>query len=237
MLASKLIGFGKSDKPTRLGDYSYQRHVDWLKDLLRALDLSRITLFCQDWGALIGLRVAAEEESRFERIVVGNGALPTLDRDTRVPLSNAVAFLSWRLFASLSPWFPVASIVNSGCLRTLTSEERRAYDAPFPEDRAMAGARAFPRLVPISASDPAIGPNRAAWQILCRWSKPFLTVFSDGDPVTRGLEKNFQAKIPGAKHQPHTTSHAGHFLQEDAGPELAKTINAFIAATRRPEPG
>jgi haloalkane dehalogenase len=232
VVAPDLIGFGKSDKPTALRDYSYQRHVDWLKELVRALDLRRITLFCQDWGALIGLRVAAEEQARFDRVVVGNGALPALESSARVPLGAAAAFLTWRAFATYSPWFPISAIVDFGCRRPLSAEERRAYDAPFPERAARAGARAFPRLVPISRRDPSLEPNRAAWRVLRAWHKPFLTVFSDGDPITRGQERIFQAQVPGAKHQPHTTPHAGHFLQEDVGPELAETINSFIAATR-----
>jgi haloalkane dehalogenase len=231
VIAPDLIGFGKSDKPTARADYINPRHVDGIKAWVRALELGRIKQVCQDWGALIGLRVAAEEQERFDRIIVGNGALPAPGAAKgALTLPNALAFLSWRLFATYSPWFPISAIVNAGCRRTLSAEERRAYDAPFPEEEACAGARAFPRLVPISARDPAVEANRAAWDVLRTWQKPFLTVFSDGDPITRGLERTFQTRVPGARAQPHSTPHAGHFLQEDAGPELAETINRFIAA-------
>jgi haloalkane dehalogenase len=230
VVAPDLIGFGKSDKPASKGDYSYQRHVDWMTAFVEALDLREITLFCQDWGSLIGLRVAAEQEARFARIVVGNGALPTAGHDTRLGLLNIAAFLTWRTFATRSPVFPVSRIIETGCRRTLSAGERRAYDAPFPDSESKAGARAFPKLVPLSPRDPAIEPNRRAWEVLGRWEKPFLTVFSDGDPIMRGGEKLFQRHVPGAKGQPHYTPHGGHFLQEDAGPELAQKVNDLIAA-------
>jgi haloalkane dehalogenase len=231
VIAPDLVGFGKSDKPTDRRDYSYQRHVDWLAGFIRELDLSAITLFCQDWGALIGLRVAAENQERFARIVIGNGALPTLDARTRPPTVNAMAFLAWRTFATCSPVLPVSRIVNAGCLRTLSPGERRAYDAPFAVPESKAGARAFPRLVPISSRDPGVAANRAAWDVLGQWQKPFLTVFSDRDPIMRGGQRVFQQHVPGAAGQPHSTPHAGHFLQEDAGPDLARAINELIAAT------
>jgi len=233
VIAPDLIGFGKSDKPADRRDYSYQRHVDWMADFIRAIDLRGITVFCQDWGSLIGLRVAVENEDRFERIVIGNGVLPTVDGQTRPPLPNAIAFLAWRAFATYSPILPVSRIVNAGCLKTLSKRERRAYDAPFAAPNSTAGARAFPRLVPISRGDPAVAPNRAAWNALGRWDKPFLTVFSDRDPIMRGGERAFQAHVPGAAGQPHSTPHAGHFLQEDAGLDLAHQINDLIAANPR----
>lgn len=231
VIAPDLVGFGKSDKPAEKRDYTYQRHVDWMTDFIRALDLRGITLFCQDWGALIGLRVAAENEARFARIVIGNGALPIADGHARPHLANIAAFVAWRAFATYSPVLPVSRIVNAGCLRQLSPGERRAYDAPFSLPDAKAGARAFPGLVPISPRDPAIPANREAWQALARWNKPFLTVFSDRDPIMRGGERIFQEHVPGAAGQPHTTPHAGHFLQEDAGLDLARQINDLIAST------
>ena len=217
-IAPDLIGFGRSDKPTSRGDYTYARHVAWMTEFVHKLDLREITLFCQDWGALIGLRVAAENEERFARIVIGNGALPIADRDARPGLSSMLAFLTWRTFATVSPAFPIGRIVDTGCLKKLTPGERRAYDAPFAASGSKAGARTFPRLVPISPRDPAIPANRAAWEALGRWEKPFLTVFSDRDPIMRGGERLFQRHVPGAAGMPHTTTHGGHFLQEDAGP-------------------
>jgi haloalkane dehalogenase len=235
VLAPDLIGFGKSDKPDEKRDYSYARHVQWMTEFVHALDLRGITLFCQDWGALIGLRVAAENEERFARIVIGNGALPSADGRSRTSPVGALAFLAWRTFATLSPVFPIGRIVDAGCRGKLSADERRAYDAPFTPPGSTAGARAFPKLVPLTPWDPAIAPNRAAWDVLARWEKPFLTVFSDGDPITRGAERGFQRIVPGAKGQPHMRPHAGHFLQEDAGPELARKVNELIAgASSRP---
>lgn len=231
VIAPDLIGFGRSDKPTGKGDYSYQRHVDWLAGFVRELDLREITVFCQDWGALLGLRVAAENEERFARIVVGNGALPIADSATRPKTLNALAFLAWRTFATWTPVFPAGRIVNAGCLKKLTPGERRAYDAPFAAPDSKAGARAFPRLVPISPRDPAIPANRTAWEALGRWQKPLLTVFSDRDPIMRGGDRLFQRHVPGAAGMPHTTTHGGHFLQEDAGPDLARQVNQLIATT------
>jgi len=219
-----LIGFGKSSKPTARADYSYQRHCDWLLGLIEALDLRDITLVCQDWGSLIGLRLAAELEDRFAAVVVGNGGLP----DGNAAglglrgLPNALAFLTWRTFARFWPTLPISSLLQFATQRTLDAEELRAYDAPFPDERYKAGARAFPLLVPITSRDPAIPRNRKAWEVFEGWEKPFLTAFSDGDPITRGMDRILQERIPGARGQPHTTLSGGHFLQEDSGLEFAK---------------
>ncbi len=231
VIAPDLIGFGKSDKLTDRRSYSYQRHVDWLAGFIAALDLRQITLFCQDWGSLIGLRTAVELDDRFERIVIGNGGLPTGLGHMRMPPPNVIAFLSWRAYAMLSPSLPISAIVNFGCRKTLSTAERRAYDAPFRVPGSKAGARAFPRLVPISPWDRAVPANRAAWEKLGDWRKPFLTLFSDRDPITKGFERALQQHVPGAAGQPHATVHGGHFLQEDAGSELAARINQLIAAT------
>ncbi len=226
-VAPDLIGFGKSDKPTRLDDYSYKSHVEWTKTLLRALDLTSITLFGQDWGSLIGLRLVAEEEARFDRVVIGNGFLPTGNRKPNL------AFRIWKTFALYSPWFPIGRIVDAGCAGKLPADVIAAYDAPFPDARYKAGTRAFPRLVPMSPDDPAAPANNAAWQVLRHWQKPFLTTFSTGDPIMRGLDRIFHGQVPGCANQPHATlRNAGHFLQEDKGPELAKIIVDFISATR-----
>jgi haloalkane dehalogenase len=161
--------------------------------------------------------------------VIGNGALPTADGRTRPSPIGVAAFLTWRTFATLSPVFPIGRIVDTGCRRKLSPQERRAYDAPFTAPGSIAGARAFPKLVPLTPRDPAIASNRAAWDALERWRKPFLTVFSDGDPITRGAERGFQRRVPGAAAQAHIRPHAGHFLQEDVGPELAEAIIELIA--------
>ena len=226
-IAPDLVGFGRSDKPTLREDYTYQRHVDWMSGLLLALDLHQATLVCQDWGGLIGLRVAAEHEERFARIVAANTFLPTGD------IPAGPAFLRWQRFSQEVPEFRAGSSVKSGTISELAPEIIAAYDAPFPDDRYLAGARQFPMLVPTSPDDPASEPNRRAWQVLQGWQKPFLTAFSDSDPITRGGDHAFQTMIPGTKGQPHTTIiGAGHFLQEDKGEELARVIVDFLNATR-----
>ncbi len=224
VIAPDLIGFGKSDKPTKKSDYSYAGHVEWMKGFIDVLDLSGITLFCQDWGSLIGLRVAAENEHRFARIALGNGALPTGDQ--AVPK----AFKIWRAFALFSPWFPIGRILQMGTVNELGAAEIAAYDAPFPSSRYKAGARAFPKLVPITPDDPARDANRAAWDVFRQWEKPFLTTFSNRDPIMRGGEKVWQESVPGAEGQEHVIiRNAGHFLQDDKGPELADVLIRFIA--------
>jgi haloalkane dehalogenase len=226
VLAPDLIGFGRSDKPAAISDYSFARHVQWIGYWLEAMQLKNITLFGQDWGSLIGLRLLAKLGDRFARAVIANGGLPAGEGNP------AKAFRIWQKFAIWSPVFPVGRIVASGCAARISPEVRAAYDAPFPNDDYKAGARAFPRLVPFDPRDPSVPDNRAAWEKLRQLRKPFLTAFSDGDPITRGGERKLQREIPGAVNQPHTTiAGAGHFLQEDKGPELAEVVNRFIAST------
>jgi len=225
-IAPDLIGFGKSDKPTRQEDYSYASHVAWIRQFIEQLDLNGITLVCQDWGSLIGLRVAAENEQRFARIVLGNGGMPTGDQEM------PKAFLIWRAFAQYSPWFPIGRIIQSGTVTQLADDVVAAYDAPFPNSDYKAGARAFPKLVPARPDDPASPANREAWDIFRNWHKPFLTSFSNRDPITRGGEKRWQIEVPGAADQAHTKiRNAGHFLQEDKGPEFAQVVIDMINAT------
>ncbi|MAX56296.1 MAG: haloalkane dehalogenase [Alcanivoracaceae bacterium] len=223
VIAPDLIGFGKSDKPTRIDDYSYQSHMDWMLSLLDQLALTRITLVCQDWGSLLGLRLAAENPDRFRAIVVGNGMLPTGDQT--VP----AAFQLWKNFAIYSPVFPVSRIIDAASFRKLGPDEKRAYEAPFPNRKYKAGARAFPKLVPVTPNDPATRANRTAWESLKQWRKPFLTTFSNGDPITRGGDKYMQEQVPGAKGQPHQTLTGGHFLQEDSPVAFAQAVNQLIA--------
>jgi haloalkane dehalogenase len=223
VVAPDIVGFGKSDKPAEMSDYTYQRHVNWMKAFMLELDLRNITLVCQDWGGLIGLRMAAEHEERFKRIIVANTGLPTGQGQI------SEAFLSWQKYSRESPTFDVGTIVNSACVTELSPEVVAAYDAPFPDDSYKAGARIFPSLVPTSPDDPASEANLKAWEVLSRWEKPFLTAFSDSDPITRGGDAYFQKRIPGAKGQRHITiKGAGHFLQEDRGEEWAKVIVEFI---------
>ncbi len=222
-VAPDLVGFGRSDKPAARDAYTYQRHVDWMRGTVDALDLREITLVCQDWGGLIGLRLVAENPDRFARVIAANTFLPTGDSPP------GEAFLRWREYSQSTPHFHVGGIIRGGCATELPAEVIAAYDAPFPDDRYTAGARQFPLLVPITPDDPAAVANRAAWAVLRRWTKPFLTAFSDLDPITRGGDRILQSEIPGAAGQPHTTiTGAGHFLQEDKGEELAAVVNAFI---------
>lgn len=222
VIAPDLIGFGKSDKPTNTEDYSYAQHMRWMQQFIDTLALNNITLVCQDWGSLLGLRLAAENEARFKAIVVGNGMLPT--GEEQVPK----AFKIWKAFALNSPWFPIAKIVNSGSFKQLSKDEMRAYDAPFPSRKYKAGARAFPALVPVSPDNPASQANKDAWKILENWHKPFLTTFSNGDPITRGGDRYMQKRIPGSVGQDHITLKGGHFLQEDSSAEFAAAINKLL---------
>lgn len=222
-VAPDLIGFGKSDKPAQKSSYSYAAHVAWMTAFLERLGVESVTLVCQDWGSLIGLRVAAENTGRFARIVLANGGLPTGDQ------ALPRAFHLWRAFARYSPWFPIGRIVQAGTATTLGAGVVAAYDAPFPSAAYKAGARMFPRLVPAAPDDPAAEANRAAWRVLQKWDKPFLTAFSDRDPITRGGDRYFREQVPGSRGQPHTTIRgAGHFLQEDKGPELARVVIDFV---------
>ena len=222
-VAPDLVGFGRSDKPAHRDDYTYQRHVDWMRGFIEALELDDVTLFCQDWGGLIGLRLIAEQPSRFARVVASNTFLPTGNE----PLPEA--FFAWQRFSQTTPHFDVGEIIARGCAQPLSPAARAGYDAPFPDERYKAGARAFPSLVPSSPEDPAAGPNREAWLELMRFDKPFLTAFGDSDPITLGAERFLQAAIPGCKGQPHTVVEgAGHFCQEDRGEKLAAIVASFI---------
>ncbi|MEY3338343.1 MAG: hypothetical protein RL245_1335 [Pseudomonadota bacterium] len=226
VVAPDLVGFGRSDKPSHPSDYSYRNHVLWMNAWLQVIDLQRITLFCQDWGSLIGLRMLTANPDRFARAVLANGGLPT-----GVGRSVPPAFKIWRAFARWSPWFPIGRIVATGCAQPLSQAEIAAYDAPFPTRRHRVAARMFPRFVPAEADNPEREANEAAWRVLESWNKPFLTLFSTRDPITRGGERLFQKRVPGAAGQAHTAIRgAGHFLQEDKALELADHINRFIAS-------
>lgn len=227
VLAPDLVGFGRSDKPAQQADYSYGRHVEWLRQaLFDALDLHAVTLVCQDWGGLLGLRLVGEYPDRFARVVAANTGLPTGDH----PMSEA--FLAWQQFASTAEQFDVGRIVQNATVTDLAPEVVAAYDAPFPDDSYKAGARSFPGLVPTRPDDPASAANRAAWEGLTRFDKPLLTAFSDSDPITGGGDRVFHKLVPGAQGMAHTTLvGGGHFLQEDVGPELARVVVDLIATT------
>ncbi len=224
-IAPDLVGFGRSDKPTSRDDYTYERHVGWMRAaLVDGLALQGATLFGQDWGGLVGIRLLAENISHFKRLIVGNTGLPTGDA------RPSEAFLRWQQYSQQSPSFNIGTIVSKGCTARLAPQVVAAYDAPFPDDTYKEGARIFPSLVPTRPDDPASEANRRAWAVLEAWSGPVLCAFSDGDAVTAGGEKPF-LRLPGAQGQAHVTIQGGgHFLQEDRGEELAAFIRDFIEA-------
>ena len=227
VVAPDLVGFGKSDKPSKRTDYTYAAHVEWLTSVVvGALDLAHITLFCQDWGGLLGLRLVAAYPERFDRVVVSNTGLPTgTGRQTE-------AFLAWQHFSQTSEVFPIGAIVSGGTVRDLSAAEIAAYDAPFPDESFKEGARQFPSLVPSTPQDPERAANEAAWQSLAKFDKPFLVAFSDSDPVSKGTDGVFHKRIPGTVGQAHTTIvGGGHFVQEDKPEELVDLLDTFIAAT------
>ena len=225
VIAPDLIGFGRSDKPMADGDYTYARHVEWMRAVLfDQLDVERLTLFCQDWGGLIGLRLVAEHPDRFERVCVANTGLP--DGTRRLPEAW------WRFydFVQSSPDLPVGMLVSGGVLNPMEPDVVAAYEAPFPDASYKAGARSFPGLIPQSADNPATPDNQRAWEVLDKFTKPVLCAFSDQDPITAGGDRVFHARVPGTAGQPHVTVHGGHFLQEDCGPELAGVLVNWIGA-------
>ena len=224
VIAPDLIGFGKSDKPAARSDYTYERHVAWMSAWLTALDLTDITLFCQDWGGLIGLRLVAAFPDRFARLVVSNTGLP-------VGAGSSEGFDAWLAFSQNVPQFPVGFIVNGGTSRDLAPAEIAAYDAPFPDESYKEGARQFPILVPITPNHASVAENRAAWTVLEKFERPVLTAFGDKDAVTKGGERAFIERVPGARGQPHRTiAGGGHFIQEDAPEELCALIDDLIRA-------
>jgi len=227
VLAPDLIGFGRSDKPTNRADYSYQSHVDWMTQFLLSLDVNKVVLFCQDWGGLIGLRLVADQVGMFSGVVAANTFLPTGDQ------APSEAFIDWQNFSQSVPEFPTGKIIQGATVSELSDAVIAAYDAPYPDESYKEGARQFPMLVPTSPDNPASAANRAAWEVLSKFDKPFLTAFSDQDPVTKGGDKMFQKMIPGCKNQAHVTIEGGgHFLQEDKGEQLASVMIGFIEHNR-----
>ncbi|MEM7020192.1 MAG: haloalkane dehalogenase [Pseudomonadota bacterium] len=256
VIAPDLIGFGKSDKPTDRANYTYANHVLWVKGLIEALDLTGATLVGQDWGGLIGLRVVAENAERFARVVAANTglpdakgmtdeiapklhelmastpALPPVEMAAKLagPMEDRPQFMYWVRHCDAYEDFNPGLLVRLS-LNNCSDEEFAAYSAPFPSEEYKQGARQFPTLVPIIPDNPAIPANRAAWAFFEKFDKPFLTAFSDSDPVTKGAEKRFIESVPGAKGQNHTIiKGGGHFLQDDVGEELAQAVIAFMQA-------
>ena len=264
VIAPDLVGFGRSDKPARPEDYTYARHVAWMSDWLTRLDLRDITVFFQDWGSLIGLRLVAAFPERFAGVVLANGGLPTgpVPAAYSVPAKEAYktlpvvkaselescfrgtyeggvpgipGFLYWRKFCGESPEVlrPGDAIDCIGNAVPLTDGEKEAFNAPFPDESYLAGARRFPSLVPLFHDDPEVAENKAAWEALKRFDKPFLCAFADDDPVTAGGNKPFLEKVPGCQGIEHMTiSPAGHFLQQDQPQQCVQAILAVKGAKR-----
>ena len=234
VVAPDLVGFGRSDKPAQIEDYTYARHVEWMRSVLfgaqddGGLDLRDVVLFCQDWGGLIGLRLLAEvhaagEGDRFSRVVAANTGLP--DGTRRLP----DAWWMFHDFVQKTPDLPIGFLVTSGCADGLPDDVAAAYDAPFPDASYKAGPRAFPGLIPQTLDDPATPDNQRAWEVLRTLDVPLLTAFSDGDPITAGGFAHLQKAIPGAAGQPHTTIEGGgHFLQEDRGERVAQVVVGWL---------
>lgn len=231
VVAMDFIGFGRSDKYTRVDDYTSEMHRDTLLGFISALELQGITLVVQDWGGLIGLRVATLIPDRIARLVIMNTGLPF--GEMKMP----EAFLRWREFVQRTPDLPVGMILKNSTVQgqKLPADVVAAYEAPFPGPEYKAGARAWPLMVPLTRDDPAAPELKAATLGLAKWDRPALVMFSDQDPITRGGDRFFRALIPTAKDQPEITIHnAGHFLQEDQGEEIAQHILEFMARSPRP---
>ncbi len=223
-VAIDMVGFGRSDKPARVEDHSYARHVEWVRSIaFDVLDLREVTLVGQDWGGLLGLRLVGEHPDRFARVVAANTGLPTGDFDM------PEIWWQFRRAVELAAQLDVGRLVAAGCQRGLADEVRVAYDAPFPDESYKAGPRAMPLLVPTRPDDPATEANRAAWEVLGRWDKPFLVAFSDGDPITGAMAPILKKLIPGTQDLHHpVVEGAGHFLQEDAGERLGEVVVDFL---------
>jgi haloalkane dehalogenase len=226
-IAADLVGFGRSDKPAVIDDHSYARHVEWIRTLaFDRLGLSGLTLVGQDWGGLIGLRLVAEHPDRFARVVAANTGLPTGDQ------AMPEVWLRFRDVVASAPELGISRLVQSGCRTMLADEVLAAYEAPFPGESYKAGPRAMPALVPTTPDDPASAANRAAWQRLAAWDRPFLVAFSDSDPITGAMAPILKRTVPGAAGLDHPVIEgAGHFLQEDAGERLGTVIADFVRAT------
>jgi haloalkane dehalogenase len=224
-VAIDLVGFGRSDKPAAMADHSYGRHVGWVRAALEdGLGLSGVTVLGQDWGGLIGLRLAVEAPDLVAGFAAANTGLPTGEH------AMPEVWLMFRRAVESADVLDIGRLVAAGCGRGLSGTDRAAYDAPFPDQSHTMGPRAMPGLVPTTVEDPASAANLAAWQALSAYDRPFLVAFSDGDPITGAMGPLLRSHVPTAKDEPETTiTDAGHFLQEDAGGALADAVADFLA--------
>jgi haloalkane dehalogenase len=221
MIAPDLIGFGRSDKPVAANAYSYKSHVRWLRGFIEALDLKRITMVCQDWGGSLGLRALAQMPERFTRLVAMNTGIS----DGR-PRSDA--FQKWRRFSQRVAALDLPTLMrNTLKKRVLTAEEAAAYQAPFPSREFQTGALVFPRLVPIRPDHPGAYDNRVAIEKLKTLDLPVLLPWGEEDPITAPARDMLRSIFHNAA-PPIPIQGAGHFVQEDAGEEIASHIISWM---------
>jgi len=216
-----LIGFGRSDKPTATNAYSYRSHVRWIRKFIETLDLASITLICQDWGGLIGLRVLSQMPDRFKAAVIMNTGIPTGSSAGR-------AFDAWRTFSQQVTEFDVPALMQQATHRTLSDEETAAYGAPFPSKAYQTAALVFPRLVPNRPDHPGAYDNRVAVDILKALDLPVYLVFAEGDAITGAMANAIKSVFSHADG-PLMVPDAGHFIQEDAGEFVARKVKEWMA--------
>ena len=225
VIVPDLIGFGRSDKPIHDNAYSYKSHVRWIRKFIAALNLERITLICQDWGGAIGLRILGQVPERFQRLVAMNTGIADGS-------SLGEGFMRWRYFSQRAKELDVPQLIRSAVLRrTLTDEEAAAYGAPFPDESFQTGALVFPRLVPIRQDQPGAYDNRPVIERLKTLDLPMLLPWADKDPIT-GPWEIFLRRLFRNVAPPLTIRGAGHFLQEDAGEEIADHIRRWMSQSR-----
>ena len=240
------VGFGWSDKPIDIKDYTYQRHVAWNEDLLiNHLNLDNVTAVFQDWGGLIGLRVAARNPSRFSRLVLANTILPTSCTDFEGINYISKGFYDWKAFSydkKLAKPDQIGKLLGRGASGPsvdggrLSTDEMNAYQAPFPDERFMSGVLSFPELVPTPTTDPTGRPqyeggeeNRAAWSIFMQWNKPVLLAFAPEDPVLGSAHCIWTEKCPACRSSKNIDMiGGGHFVQDGCGHQLSKEIMNFV---------
>jgi len=222
IIAPDLPGFGLSDKPRDAGRYTLLNLSAWLSEFFNDLNLNQVYIFGHDWGVITGMILASRYPEKFSGIIACNGFLPVF------PAKAHFIFHLWRLFAAYSPFLPIGSIINIGCHRRLTESEKKGYNFPFTNNEDKIAVRKLPDLIPLKINNPGADIIKTTWDEMRKWHKPFLTVFSDSDPITRNGHLILQQNIPGTKHQPGRILRGRHFLQEDAAPEIGKIINDFI---------
>lgn len=227
VIAPDLPGFGKSEKIQDNNFYTLENLVHIIEEFIRQLTLKHVVLYCHDWGAILGMIMAVRNSEHTAGIITSNGMLPVIEQGT------SFQFKAWKWFAKYSPWLSPGRIVDFAIKRKLSKIERAGYDFPFSNRKEKTAIRILPGLVPLKKEDDGADLVSECWDKLEKWEKPFLTVFSDSDPITRGGERIIQARIPGAKNQSHRILRGKHFLQEDQPVELGKIIIEFAGKLNR----